>query len=187
MPRLNSVDHCRTSPGKCGKCDKKIEKGQGYLYWAFFRGPKNIRCLELKCKPRNSDLCNSKMSGVYAVVENVEDFINGESGDHTVDDIRSTLEEAASSIRDVAGEYDDWGQSMPAATEQAEEKSSNLNGFADELDGVSIDEEPDYETIPDGATGAAKSSIEEKNKEARQEWWDNAVSVVEDALSNCPD
>lgn len=59
MPRVNTVQKCRKSPGTCGRCGTVIAVGQPYKYWAFMvggrGGPKHIRCGKPECAPRPQD------------------------------------------------------------------------------------------------------------------------------------
>ena len=83
MPRLNVVNKCRKSPGSCGKCGDKIDKGQPYKWWKFRYGGKRVRCAKPECAPKSSDLTQSEFYGtLYGIQEEleaaIEEFRNGE-------------------------------------------------------------------------------------------------------------
>ena len=77
MARVHVVKKSRKAQGKCGKCGKcgkRIKKGSPYRWTKNRRGPRKVRCSELECGFRASDLTGSdKLSRVYSARESAED------------------------------------------------------------------------------------------------------------------
>lgn len=147
MPRVNSVEKARKSPGTCPKCSKKIEKGASYIHWKFRYGGKRIRCATCP-RPRQSELTNSdKLSRCYAAGEDISDAIDAFRKDLDEEGLRGTLEDAANTLREVAEEYRDSssnvengmnGNRMPICDE-LDEKADNLEAKADEIDSAAAE------------------------------------------------
>ena len=98
MPRVNSVEKARKSPGTCPKCSKKIEKGASYIHWKFRYGGKRIRCT-ICPRPRQSELTNSdKLSRCYAAGEASSDAIDSFRKNFDVEVLRQAPDAAATQI-----------------------------------------------------------------------------------------
>lgn len=206
MPRVNSVDKARKSPGTCGKCSKKIDQGQGYIWWKFRYGGKRIRCSTCP-RPRQSELTNSdKLSRCYAAGEAIEDAIDAFRKSLDVEDLRQALEDAANELTEVAEEYRDSasnvesgmnGNRMPICDE-LEEKADNLESKASELESAAseleeFDEDQAKEDAENDLEGEEMSAekreakIEEIVQEKKDDWADEQVSKAEDLTDLSPE
>lgn len=162
MPKVNTVDKARKSPGDCGKCGAKIKAGMPYR-WAKGRyGPKKVRCP--KCAFRPSDLTGSdKLSRLYSARESVEDVLVPDFDD--TDAVRDAISSAVDEAREVASEYSDAAENMSATRDEMEEKSSQCESWADELEGVDVEEF-------------------EGKEEDREDWRETIRSDVQNALDS---
>jgi hypothetical protein len=182
MPKITTVDKARKSPGKCGGCGTDIGVGQPYRHWSFRYGGKRVRCMEPGCAPRSSDLTsNDKLATLYAAVESAEDAIDAWDGEE-ISDLEAILADCASEIRDVAEMYREIASNIEDgfghATYQSEEAESNaedLDSFADDVEGASLDGFDVDEDLTD-----------EENEEAREQWADEQRNVARDAVQGSP-
>lgn len=147
---------------ECGKCGCKITPGMTYKTWAFRYGGKRVRCDKPKCRPRESDLTQSKMSGAYAAREAIEDAVaEFLEGTMDVEDLKDAVESGASDIEGVASEYEDSFNDMNEGLQNSEtgqlvqEKADALNNWAQELRDLEFDDE------------------DEPREDAKPEVWDN--------------
>jgi hypothetical protein len=136
MPRVHTqIKNRRGRTVTCTSCRREIQPGEKYYKWSFRYGGTYTSCAEHP--PRQSQLTQSKMSDVYAAIENAEDGLpNCES----VVEVVGLIEEVASAVRDVAEEYREAAEPFGGAGENAE-RADELEGFADELESFSPDEE----------------------------------------------
>lgn len=95
----------------CGRCRKAIPKGSPYR-WSkpgFRSRTKLVRCMDVNCYFRQSELTTGKMSDVYVCIETAQDDL---VGCQTIGDVNTVFEQCAEGLRDVAGEYqeasDQW-------------------------------------------------------------------------------
>lgn len=141
-------------PYTCGKCGVELPKGSEYRWYkvGFRSRTRRIRCMSAQCTPRNSELDDSKMSGVWAALETAEDNIVAAS---SIDDLKEALESAAEEIRDVATEYSDAADAMGDAGYEMQEKADALEEAASELEGTSLSE-PDEEIDCDDCEGTGQ-------------------------------
>lgn len=175
MARTHVVEHCRKSPGNCGKCGVTIKKGEAYYWWAFRYGGKHIRCR--LHSPRQSDLTSSdKLSRAYAASEGVEDAVSalrqavvpvtvGLTSDdpgtdpvpgvealyQAVEDLKGSLEEQASEAEDIASEYNESADnieqtfSSSSTADECREKAETLEGWSGTLQGVEVESEASWQ------------------------------------------
>lgn len=147
MPRVETVQKARKSPGKCGKCGEEIPAGAPYRHWKFRFGGKHIRCMKSACGPRSSDLTGSdKLSRVYAAGESIEDALAAFDQDDDADSLRQAMEEAAEQVREVAEEYRESASNMESAfsggspqIDELNEKADNLESKADDIESAAGD------------------------------------------------
>ncbi|HUW14874.1 MAG TPA: hypothetical protein VM537_34460 [Anaerolineae bacterium] len=170
MPRVTRVEKARKDYPEAG-----ISKGDTYYHWSFRYGGKH----RSKDRPRPSQLTQSKLSGAYAAQESIEDL----SGETDIDTIRSVVESAISEIQEVAEEYRDSADTIretfsesPTADE-CEEKAEALESYAEELEGVTLDEWSDEPDEDDKATWGDETSYAEA-LEAYQAWVTNIVDEL---------
>src|SRR5947199_8233502 len=95
---------------KCGRaeCGKVIPKGEEYYIYSFRYGGKHFRCKDHY--PRRSELTQSRMSDVYAAIEDFEDnFTNGadnlEEITSKVEEVREAAEEVCEAYREAAEHF----------------------------------------------------------------------------------
>jgi len=172
--RVNVIEKCRKSPGKCGKCGKVIEAGHKYR-WAKGRYTmKMVRCDRLRCNFRQSDLTGSdKLSRLYAARESVEDLL--ETDFESPSDIIDALVDAANEARDVGSEYSEASSNLDGKLnwEELEEKAQQCEQWADALEDVVLDE---YD--------ADQFEGDDTPEEKMEAWRDGVRQEVEDALSS---
>lgn len=178
---VHTVKKCRKSPGECGRCGKKIKKGEPYIHWKFRYGGKRIRCLECP-RPRYSELIFSgKLSAIEAAREGIQDAIEAFRGDHDSDSLRSALETAAEDVRQVAEEYRESAQNIEDgfghSTQQCDdlnERADAVEAGADQIESAAGDLEDFEEEVEEGETEEAKA----KRKE---EWVEEQAGKAEEA------
>lgn len=88
-------------PYICEGCSDKIVPGESYYQWSFRFGGTHRQHTK-HGSPKQSQLTQSKMSGVYAAVESAERQI---AGTDNADDIGALLEECATEVEQVKDEY----------------------------------------------------------------------------------
>lgn len=133
MPRVaTKVKSTRGARYECVKCSKKIVAGEEYHEWSFFRSSPR-RQHASHGYPKQSQLTSSKMSSVYASIEDAEETIPKAT---EPSDIAEALQSVADSAREVADEYQEAVDAMGAAGESgtSAERVSELESFIDELD-----------------------------------------------------
>jgi len=163
-----------------------IKKGDMYYTWAFRYG--GVR--KSKTRPRPSQLTSSKMSGVYAAREAMEDAVAAFRGERCLDTLKSEIESAIEDARSVAQEYRDSADSIrdtfPESTtaDECEEKADSIEEWCDNVESVKDalddqpeqegEEEPDEEGEPDTTVFSAQL----------EEWADNVVGEMESAIGD---
>lgn len=152
MPRVNSKK--KGTAGKdyqCGRCGRKIEPGETYYSWDFRYGGTQRRCKDHY--PRQSELTQSKMAGVYTALEDFEDSVRAleapaEGDEDARNDLAQQVQDlantAAEGVREVAEEYHEAAEAMGEAGSEHEEKADSLDGTADELEQYEGDSPEDY-------------------------------------------
>lgn len=124
---------------ECDRCSEPIKVGESYFEWKHNHRPVSRRHQQ-HGGPRTSELCTGKMSGVYAAVEALEDDIAAGRKADDPSGLEDALNQAASSVREVADEYEQNIDNMPEGlqssptAEDMREKSEALNEFADALE-----------------------------------------------------
>jgi hypothetical protein len=136
--RVTEDDHSRPKPNYvCEVCRGEIKVGQPYKHVSPKSGPygghKRVRCAT--CPTWQVwDLSNS-LSARTAQIEH--DFSEAISGATEEDDIRSALDDAVSSIDELAGEKRESAENIEQGFQHETEQSAELNSTADELEGWS--------------------------------------------------
>lgn len=135
MTKVLTVAKARKSPGSCGRCNKPIEVGAAYIWWAFFRSSKRVRCMTCP-RPRQSELSgNEKLSMCYSAGESIEDALNAFRKDGELEDLRSAVEGAAETVREAAEAYRESASNIEEGFQHSTEKSDEMNEKADNLEG----------------------------------------------------
>lgn len=189
LAQIKHVTRAQKDQGKCSGCGKELPAGSEYRYYKpGFRGRTKIRmCMSDSCTPRRSQLESSKLSEAYAAIEHAEDQLNatgnGEGYVLTVENVQEIIDECASEIRNLSEEYEQSIEAAPMLEDSVREKIELLDQFADELESLSLDEEPEKpeEALfddPDEYADALKD-YEKDLEEARE----NARSEAEDVLT----
>ena len=136
----------------CGKCGRTINVGEPVLsYSVGFRGREVRRCDRVSCYPTRAERESSMVASVYDAIDGA-DWASPAS----VEDLQGVMEEIASSMRDVAGEYE--SSEMFEKNPDLQERAELLNSAADEIEGWEPSEDE-----PDKA-----------DSEAWDEWFENA-------------
>lgn len=153
IAKVEHTKKARKDQGKCGRCATPLPVGSEYRYWASFRGPKHVRCMAPGCTPRQSELESSKLSAIYASVEEAESSLAHFDATDDIEDIKEGIamivREVGSTVQEVADEYreaaaDDNGNIF---NPDMDERASTLESSASELDSwePTLDD-PDDET-----------------------------------------
>lgn len=212
MARVNRVQKCQKSPGKCSRCGDTIKKGDPYSWAQLYRSPKRLRCSKSECRFRASDLTGSdKLSRVYGAQENAEDAISGWSGEDA-EDIAQALRDAAEEIRTVAEEYRESAENIRSSiaesptADECEEKADNLESWADDIENAAdslpdkededtrcreMDDDEELRCTEDHEHDGdhkfdKKNPGEAYDEDANNEWQDSVREHATNALAECP-
>jgi hypothetical protein len=210
MARVTAVKVAKKSPGSCRKCGKEIPAGAPYIWWSFRYGGKRVRCCACP-RPRPSDLTNNdKLSRCYAAGEAIDDAVAKFLNDFDADGLRSSMEEAASDVREVADEYRESAENIESGfngnrvplCDEMEEKADNLDSKADEIESAASDiedfdedrakEEAEEEAGEEVAEGqkddtAIATRAEEILKDKKDEWAQEQASKAEEFTDISPE
>jgi hypothetical protein len=178
MVRLHHVKKARKGQGVCWTCDRKIKKGDSYYWWKFKRGARHVRCKNHRPDPWDL-VSNPKLATIMQAQDTAHRSLEAAV---TVEDLKSALESLAETVRDVSSEYqesiDNILEHFPngnPVSEECEEKISNLDLWADELE----NHEP--EEWDEGAVAKG-----ENVEEAKNDWFDNVRCEAENLSDECP-
>lgn len=191
----------------CRKCKEPIVAGEKYYEWKHRYAPPS-RQHQTHGAPRQSELCTSKMSAVYAAIESVEDVIASGRVADDASGLEDALNSAAEEVRNVAQEYEDGKSNMPDSLQQSskgdeiQEKIDALNEFADSLENAAsetTDWDMDTESPEPGEdhTDECASQLREDEEEtdrdcdckfdeleqAKEEWETERDEKLESAFS----
>lgn len=139
MTRITVVKKSRKEV-RCGKCGTDLLKGSTYRHWAFRYGGKRVRCMEVACNPRPSDLTgNDKLQRVYGAREEIEDALQVFRDKMNVEELTSAIESALDAVDEVKDEYQEAADNIRSSfsesetADQCEEKANNLEEAADDI------------------------------------------------------
>lgn len=188
VKRLSVADKDQPLPGpKCEVCGTEVKAGQPYKWVQPKTGPyggrKRVRCVSCPIW-QQWDLSNS-LSARVAQIQS-EYALEGE---HDAEAYRERASEAAEAIRELAQEREESAQNMEDGFGHEVEASANLwqeaddlNSWADDLDGVTIEDEPleeDYDLEDDdGPEGTFETAFDE--------WQAGADAAYDEVLSASP-
>ena len=124
----------------CGKCNNEIKVGDPYRWVQPKSGPyggiKRYRCMDCPTW-RQSELSSSKMAGVYAAQEQLDDDLYNMND---VSDLEGLRDDLADQIEAVADEYDESAQNMvdgfgheTSMSDELVEKAEALREWAEEV------------------------------------------------------
>ena len=133
MPRAT------TSKARKDYPESGIKKGDIYYSWSFYRGPVQ-RSLT---PPKQSQLCNPKLSSAFEAVESLEEAIAGAT---SPEDLTAALQKAIEGVQASLEEYEEtvsnlkdaWPNGCPAL-EEATENQDNLQSCIDGLESAISD------------------------------------------------
>lgn len=139
MARVHIVKKSNAGePIKCGRggCGAVIQPGEKYFWWQFYHAPKSFRCP--LHPPKGSELCNNKLSTVYATNEGLEaDISSCRAGTTSPGELASTLESAADDVESVRDEYQEGLDNMPDglrdSQQDTQDKIDSLDTYASTL------------------------------------------------------
>lgn len=168
MPRVHFV-------AKARKENSAAKVGEPYYWWKFRYGGRRVS----KTRPRASQLTQSKMSGVYAAQEMVEDIAMPSASDfetkadlaEALSNVASVWDEAIQMVRDAAEEYRDSATNMEEYFPNGSSKIDELNEKADQLESDADEAEALKDEIE-----SAGSDIEDYDDDG---WQDEAQSLID--------
>lgn len=190
LAQVKHVKRAQKDQGKCSGCGKELPAGSEYRYYKpGFRSRTKIRiCMSESCTPRRSQLESSKLSEAYAAIEDAEDRLSvtgtpEEPAVLTVEEVQEIIDDCASEIRRISEEYETSIEAAPMLEDTIREKIDQLDQFADELESLSLDDEPEKperdEFDDDEEFAEALDEYQSELEEAR----DTAREAARDALS----
>lgn len=143
MARVTTVKSARKSPGSCQVCQKEIVKGDSYLWWAFYRAGKNIRCLDHP--PRGSETTGSETESMsLAIDEAFATEVTPESSEDA-EELRDSIVDQVQEIIDVIQDKMDniesgFGHTEVEAYYFQEEQHDAYDSWMDEIGNLDIDQ-----------------------------------------------
>lgn len=173
----------------CGKCGVEIRVGDSYKHVTVKSGPYGGRTM-YRCHAcpswRQSELTTSKMAGVYAAQEHLDDTIDNVD---TADDLRGLASDVAEMIREVSNEYRESQENMESGfghptsmSDELGEKADNLEGWADDIDSW----EPDSEEPEEDSWDEEEIEDDEDFQSAHDDWLEEARDSLRDLVNDCP-
>ena len=138
----------------CNRCAEPIKAGDQYYEWKHNHAPVSRRHVA-HGRPRQSELCTGKMSGVYTATEGLEDAISTARADNDPSSLEDALNECAQAVREVGEEYTSGIDNMPESlqysptAEDMREKGEALEAFADALESAAQELELEIEDEPE--------------------------------------
>lgn len=153
MPRVETKTKIRLGAERsCGRCGHKIEPGEKYRQWSFRYGGTRYRCMKHECRPRPSDLTQSKMAAVYSAQEEFED--NLESID-TIEALEEAVDQVVTTVQEVKDEYEEAAEPFGYQGEN-QERADELDSWISDLETIEYDED-DLERSKEDAQGTVDS------------------------------
>jgi hypothetical protein len=178
--RINTVNKSRKSPGRCCRCGRTIEAGEGYKWVQAYRSAK--RCFCLGCELRASDTTSGRLGEVYAAQEGAQDSLAEWDG-QSIDDLRSLLETLQEELERIRDDYQEAADNMgehfegseqhtelESASEQLDDWASQVADCISELDDEDEDEE----------------ASEEERVEQRTKWLEERREAAENVINDNP-
>lgn len=146
--RVTLVNKCRQSPGKCGCCGKEIKTGDGYKWWKFRYSGRFVRCLEVKCHPKPSQLISNPFQSALAAISESLSEAFGQARSQTdptiaieaargaAEDLRSLGEEQSEKFYNMPDglQQGDTGQLLENRASECEDKACTLESYADDAE-----------------------------------------------------
>jgi hypothetical protein len=178
MPKINYVKKARkpnsvVTQDDINRANSGEEGAASYYWWAMKTAYSSVKRLS-KTKPRPSQTTLSDFySAVYGLQEEVEDAEIG------FDDCESFAQDIAERIREIGGECREKFDNLPEGFQQGssgellEERAEACESAADEIEGVTVPCEDDFD-------GDDNDALEDWKSEQVSEF----LSEITDALGN---
>lgn len=200
LAKVVEVKHAR-SEYRCEKDGTTIAKGDPYRWYVVgFRSKyRHIRCMKPACAPRPSERESSNLSEVYAAQESAADELGNlstsiespDQGEPLVEEIKSILQTAADSIREVADGYREADENfggggnteMGEWADTLEEGIDALEGWDPETSAEDIDGCGEHEDLEDASALSNGFDPECEDCQAlAAEWADNTIQEARDLV-----
>lgn len=210
MATLERVKSAR-SERTCEKCKATIAKGEPYTWFkvGFRSKHKRVRCSRPQCQPKESELISSPfLSQAARIREDLQEAIDAFSQNGgSPEDLKSAVEDAAGSFRELGEEAQGSFDNMPEGLQQGEtgqmleQRAQRCEEIADELEGVDFDSaEHDFDSLrsdleegkvkevgdalqeeqdPEESHNDWQARLRDELDEQEQAWRDELVSNVE--------
>lgn len=192
MARLNTVKSFRgttkTADGtlRCENCGATISVGDPYRWWAnrlphSFGSSKHVRCFKDTCRPSQADMTPGRAGQLMRLQADGSDEI---SRAQSVEDLQSIAGSLAEQVRELGEELRESAQNIedgfghPTSTsEELEERAENIDGYADELESVDLD---DWDGEDEARAEAEREYVFDNLPEEAQEVFGASDAMPED-------
>lgn len=180
-PMFETKPAWRCDSRGCDIGDGKIYPGQKYHTWSFrYGGTRRIHAEHGFPKP--SMLTQSKMSEVYAAIEEAEENI-GNIDDYT--DLENALSEVVEVANQVADEYEEAAEAFGGQGEN-QDRADDLHGWADEVENA-------LSSVSDEFSPCGENDDEDHDEnncldcdDNRETWLADIRGAATDVLGTCP-
>jgi hypothetical protein len=136
MSALKKFKKSKRGVAVCEVCDENIKVGEYYYKFSVRFAEPRIRCKQHRF--RQSDMAQGRNADVYAVREQLEDWINGECS-HDVIRLKQLLDDGITDLERIADEYDDSASNIAEhfgdtlQTQQMEDNAEQCREMLDSL------------------------------------------------------
>jgi hypothetical protein len=214
MARTHYVKKAQKDQGSCMSPDcthesREITVGMPYKHFSIRaykggRGTKKVYHSDCRV-PQSHTTTSAQLGTIYDAQETASKLLSQFASDGSVDDLRSIAQDAAQGIREAGEMYTESADNMESGfgtstyiSDEIREKGDGCESWADEIESAADDIE-DFDE--DAARGEAEdeyadeefdtdedrvNAVEESVESKRQDWSDEAVNAIEDALNNQP-
>ena len=135
MSALKKFKKSKRGVAVCEVCDENIKVGEYYYKFSVRFAEPRIRCKQHRF--RQSDMAQGRNADVYAVREQLEDWINGKC--HDVIRLKQLLDDGITDLERIADEYDDGASNIAEhfgdtlQTQQMEDNAEQCREMLDSL------------------------------------------------------
>jgi hypothetical protein len=184
--RVNTVKKSRKSPGKCQRCGRTIEKGEGYRWVQEYRGAK--RCFCNDCELRASDTTSGRLGQVYAAMESGYDALNSWAVDENrdADGLRDAVQCLNEQLEELRDEYQEAAEAIeenfPGSDQacQLEESASGMDDWCSQIADVVSELEDGFDEDED------EDETDAQRDKRREQWLEEKLDDAQRALDECP-
>lgn len=140
MSALKKFKKSKRGVAVCEVCDENIKVGEYYYKFSVRFAEPRIRCKQHRF--RQSDMAQGRNADVYAVREQLEDWINGKWHGETRHDVirlKQLLDDGITDLERIADEYDDGASNIAEhfgdtlQTQQMEDNAEQCREMLDSL------------------------------------------------------